>query len=64
MTVEMTIADYAKERGVGTSAIRRAIKFGYRMPGVIKRTKFGNNHVLHVDTKILKKFLASNEKVT
>lgn len=60
----MTIADYAEHRGIGPSAVRKAIKFGHKMPGVVKRTKFGSNHVLHVDKKILKKFLAGNEKVT
>lgn len=64
MIVEMTIADYADKRGIGASAVRKAILKGHKMPGVIKREKFGNAHVLHVDKKILKKFLAGNEKVT
>lgn len=64
MVVEMTVANYAKERGVGASAIRKAIILGHKMPGVVKMGKFGSNHVLYVDKNILKKFLASNKKVT
>lgn len=62
--VTMTIQDYADHRQVGASAIRKAILKGHAMPGVVKREKFGNAHVLYVDKKILKKFLAGNGKVT
>ena len=55
--IKMTVADYAEERGIGSSAVRKAIKLGHNMPGVTKREKFGNAHVLHVDKKILKKYL-------
>lgn len=57
MVVKMTVAQYAKARGVGSSAIRKAILLGHAMPGLIRREKFGNAHVLHVDKKILKKYL-------
>lgn len=57
MVIKMTVSDYARERGVGSSAIRKAILLGHNMPGVVKREKFGNAHVLHVDKKILKKYL-------
>lgn len=62
--VKMTVQEYADARGVVSSAVRKAIKLGHAMPGLVKREKFGNAHVLHVDKKILKKFLAGNGKVT
>lgn len=55
--IKMTVAQYAECRKVGASAIRKAILLGHNMPGVVKREKFGNAHVLHVDKKILKKYL-------
>lgn len=55
--LKMTVANYAAKRKVGSSAVRKAILLGHNLPGVIKREKFGNAHVLHVDEKILKKYL-------
>lgn len=55
--IKMTVSQYAGERNIGPGAIRKAIKLGHKMPGVVKREKFGNAHVLHVDKKILKKYL-------
>jgi uncharacterized membrane protein len=60
-TTKMTVNEYAEARGVGSSAVRKAIILGHALPGVVKREKFGNAHVLHVDKKILNKFLGGNK---
>lgn len=55
--IKMTVAQYAENRGIGSGAVRKAIKLGHALPGVVKREKFGKAHVLIVDEKILKKYL-------
>lgn len=65
MSIErMTTAEYAGKRGIGASAVRKAIKMGHKLPGVEKHEKFGRDHVLYVDTKKLKKILVGIVKVT
>ncbi len=52
---EMTVKEYAGVRGISDGAVRRAIKFGYALPGVVKMKKFGWAWSLIVDIKKLPK---------
>lgn len=49
----ITTQEYARRRGIGDAAVRKAIKLGHQLPGVISRSKFGRVHVLKVDTLIV-----------
>lgn len=51
---EMTVAEYASAREIVPGTVRKAIKLGHALPGVISRRKFGNAHVLTVDPSKLK----------
>lgn len=53
--MKMTVSQYAALRGIGPSAVRKAIKLGHRLPGVNRREKFGDQHVLYVNPAIVKK---------
>lgn len=51
----MTTKEYARLRGIGEAAVRKAIRLGHNLPGVTKLEKFGRVHVLYVRTeKIIK----------
>lgn len=52
---KMTVQQYADLRQIGASAVRKAILFNHRLPGVVRREKFGKAHVLIVDKKSCKK---------
>ena len=57
---KMTVQEYAKLRGIGDAAVRKAIKLGHKLKGVTRRAKFGKSHVLYVD----KNKLVENLEVT
>jgi hypothetical protein len=46
--VAITAKQYAALRGVVNGAVRKAIKLGHAMPGVVKLEKFGNAHRIYV----------------
>lgn len=46
--VAVTAKEYAALRGVVNGAVRKAIKLGHAMPGVVRREKFGNAHRIYV----------------
>jgi len=54
----MTVQEYAIARGLKfDSSVRKAIKFGHKLPGVLRLEKFGHAHVLIVDERVLAKYL-------
>lgn len=53
----ITVKEYAKLRGIGEAAVRKAIKMGHALPGVVKKEKFGKAHALYVDKRKLRKDL-------
>ena len=55
--MKVTTQQYAKLRGIGDAAVRKAIKLGHALPGVVRREKFGRAHVLYVDKNKLQKSL-------
>lgn len=54
---DMTVQEYAALRDIQPSAVRKAILKGHRLPGVVRRTKFGRAHVLTVDKRKIPKSL-------
>lgn len=46
--VIVTAKEYAALRGVVNGTVRKAIKLGHAMPGVVKLDKFGNAHKIYV----------------
>lgn len=53
----MTVQEYAALRDIQPSAVRKAILKGHRLPGVVRRAKFGRAHVLTVDKRKIPKSL-------
>lgn len=51
----MSVKQYAAARGITEGAVRKAIMKGHRLPGVTRREKFGDQHVLYVSVDKLPK---------
>jgi len=51
--MKLTSKQYAAMRGISDAAVRKAIKMGHKLPGVVRREKFGRAHVLIVDAKLI-----------
>jgi len=56
--VAITANEYAKMRKIDPGAVRKAIKMGHNMPGILAKNKFGKSHQLWVSDEWYK----SNKK--
>lgn len=63
MEKKLTAQQYADLRGVHNGAVRKAIKLGHNMPGVIRLERFGNAHVIVVSESFVRKQKNSLKKV-
>ena len=48
---KMTAKQYAQLRGVSPAAVSKAMKYGWRLPGVKSVTSYGRFYVLNVNEK-------------
>lgn len=53
---QFTTQQYADMRGICNGAVRKAIKMGHKMEGVIDKAKFGKSHVIYVSDEFVKKY--------
>lgn len=63
MSTQISVADYAKARGITPQAVHQNIKKDYALPGVTNVSKIGKNtYVLTVDATIVKPEPPSEEE--
>jgi hypothetical protein len=51
MEKQLTTKQYADLRGISTGAVRKAIKLGHELKGVLRREKFGKSHLFYVSDR-------------
>jgi hypothetical protein len=52
--IALTTAEYARLRGITEGAVRKAIKEGTHMEGVVKLSKFGKSHQIYVTQSFIR----------
>lgn len=50
MEKQLTTQQYATRRGITEGAVRKAIKMGHKLDGVLRVEKFGKAHVFYVSS--------------
>lgn len=63
MTTQMTTKQYAEVRGICDGAVRKAIKLGHSLPGVVTREMFGNAHLLKVANSFISEQKRTRKKI-